>query len=167
MNIKPPPIDFRTVFTYDHERGILIRIATGRPAGVQFKTKQRVRGAAQTYGFVTHESKEYAVHRVVWAVVHGTWPETSLDHIDHDKRNNRIENLRLAPAAINQQNLSQYRNNTSGRTGVEQVVSGRFRARIGYKNRRICLGTYDTLEEAVAVHEAVLAALGFHPNHGS
>lgn len=164
MNIKPPPIDFRTVFTYDHERALLIRIASGQPAGVKFPSNKP---AHKAYGYVKHGGKEYAVHRVVWAVVHGTWPDTSLDHIDHDKRNNRIENLRLAGAGENQRNLSQYRNNTSGRTGVEQVVSGRFRARIGYKNRRICLGTYDTLEEAVAVHEAVLAALGFHPNHGS
>lgn len=163
MNIKPPPIDFRTVFTYDYERGLLIRITTGRPAGVKFPTNK---AAHKIYGYVKHGGKEYAAHRVVWAVVHGAWPETSLDHIDHDRRNNRIENLRLAPAGENQRNLSQYRNNTSGRTGVEQVVSGRFRARIGYKNRRICLGTYDTLEEAVAVHEAVLAVLGFHPNHG-
>jgi hypothetical protein len=167
MNIKPPPIDFRSVFTYDHERGLLIRTATGRPAGVQFKRKQRARGAVQTYGFVTHENREYAVHRVVWAVVHGAWPETSLDHIDHDKRNNRIENLRLAPTAVNQQNLSLYRNNTSGRTGIQQLVSGRFQVRVGYKKQRISLGTYDTFEEAEAVHEAVLRALGFHPNHGS
>jgi hypothetical protein len=164
MNIKSPPIDFRAVFTYDHERGLLIRITTGHPAGVKFKARK---APYRDYGYVKHGGKEYAVHRVVWAVVHGTWPGTSLDHIDHDKRNNRVENLRLAVAEENQRNLSKYRNNTSGRTGVEQLVSGRFRARIGYKNRRICLGTYDTLEEAAAVHEAVLNALGFHPNHGS
>lgn len=167
MNIKPPPTDFRTVFTYDHERGLLIRIRTGKPAGVQYKTKKKSRGAPQTYGVVNYQGRDYAVHRVVWAVVHGAWPETSLDHIDHDTLNNRIENLRLATHAENARNLSKYRNNTSGRTGVEQVVSGRFRVRIGYKNRRICLGTYDTLEEAVAVHEAVLNALGFHQNHGT
>ena len=164
MNIKPPPIDFRTVFTYDHEHGFLTRIATGQPAAIKFKNKK---SPYRNYGYVKHGSKEYAAHRVVWAVVHGAWPETSLDHIDHDKRNNRIENLRLATHAENARNLGKFRNNTSGRTGVEQLVSGRFRARIGYKNRRICLGTYDTLEEAVAVHEAVLSALGFHPNHGT
>ncbi|MDV7394240.1 HNH endonuclease, partial [Arthrospira platensis SPKY1] len=101
------------------------------------------------------------------SVVHGEWPATSLDHIDHDTRNNRIENLRLAPPAVNGRNLSKYRNNTSGRTGITQVVSGRFQVRIGYKGRRIALGTYDTFEEAEAVHEAVLRALGFHPNHGT
>jgi hypothetical protein len=164
MNIKPPPIDFRAVFTYDHKRGVLVRISTGQPAGIKFSTQKP---ANKAYGYVKHGSKEYAVHRVVWAVVYGAWPETSLDHIDHDKRNNRVENLRLAGTADNQRNLSRYRTNTSGRTGVEQLVSGHFRVRIGYKNRRICLGTYDTFEEAVAVHEAVLGVLGFHPNHGS
>ena len=164
MNIKPPPIDFRSVFTYDHERGLLIRTATGQLAGVKFKTNK---APHKDYGYVKHSGKEYAVHRVVWAVVYGAWPETSLDHIDHDKRNNRIENLRLAPHAENARNLSRFKNNTSGRIGIQQLVSGRFQVRIGYKKRRISLGTYDTFEEAEAVHEAVLRALGFHPNHGS
>jgi hypothetical protein len=164
MNIKPPPIDFRTVFTYDPEQGILIRTRTGQPAGVKNKNHKVPH---KNYGYIKHGGKEYAVHRVIWAVVHGTWPETSLDHIDHDKRNNRIENLRLAPAATNAHNLSKFRNNTSGRTGITQLVDGRFRVRIGYKKQRICLGTYDTFEEAEFVHEAVLRALGFHPNHGT
>jgi hypothetical protein len=163
MNIKPPPIDFRTVFTYTPDCGFLTRIATGRPASIKFKTSKATHKA---YGYVKHGGKEYAVHRVIWAVVYGAWPETSLDHIDHDKRNNRVENLRLASTGVNQQNLSRYKNNTSGRTGVQQLISGRFQVRIGYKKRRISLGTYDTLEEAIAVHEAALAALGFHPNHG-
>lgn len=144
MNIKPPPIDFRSVFTYDHERGLLIRTTTGQPAGVKFSASKP---AHKAYGYVKHSSKEYAVHRVVWAVVYGTWPETSLDHTDHNKRNNRVENLRLALPAENSKNLSKYR--------------------VGYNNRRISLGAYDTLEDAVAVHEAVLGALGFHPNHGA
>jgi hypothetical protein len=164
MNIKPPTIDFRSVFTYDHERGLLIRTTTGQPAGVKFSASKPTHKA---YGYVKHGGKEYAVHRVIWAVVYGAWPETSLDHIDHDKRNNRVENLRLAEAGDNQRNLSRYKNNTSGRTGVQQLVSGRFQVRIGYKKRRISLGTYDTLEEAVAVHESALAALGFHQNHGA
>lgn len=164
MNIKPPPIDFRSVFTYDHERGLLIRISTGQSAGVKFSASKP---AHKAYGYVKHSSKEYAVHRVVWAVVYGTWPETSLDHIDHNKRNNRVENLRLALHAENSKNLSKYRNNTSGRTGVHQLLSGRFQVRVGYNNRRISLGAYDTLDDAVAVHEAVLGALGFHPNHGA
>ena len=79
-----PSIDFRAVFTYDHERGLLIRTTTGQPAGVKFPANKP---SHKAYGYVKHGGKEYAVHRVVWAVVYGTWPETSLDHIDHDKRN--------------------------------------------------------------------------------
>lgn len=106
------------------------------------------------------------MHRVIWAVVYGSWPESWLDHIDHNKRNNKVENLRLATPLQNGQNLSKYKTNTSGRSGVIQTLAGGFQARIGYKNRRICLGTYDTLEEAYAVYEAVAKTLGFHPNHG-
>lgn len=164
MNIKTPPIDFRTVFTYDHERGVLIRTTTGQPASVKFPAHKPTH---KMYGYVRHSGKDYAVHRVVWAVVHGAWPETSLDHIDHDKRNNRIENLRLAAPATNSKNLSRYRNNTTGYSGITSTVSGKFQVRVGHRGERKCLGTYSSLDEAIAVRDAVLAALGFHPNHGA
>lgn len=163
MNIKLPPIDFRSVFYYDQEQGVLTRIATGKPAWVKFSVHK---APHKQYCYVKHQGKEYAAHRVIWAVVHGEWPETSLDHIDHNKRNNRIDNLRLATHVENSRNLSRYINNTSGQNGITKTRTGKFQVRLGYGNERKCLGTYDNIEEAVAVRDAVLKVLKFHPNHG-
>ena len=43
-------------------------------------------------------------HRVVWAIVNGKWPSGDIDHIDGNKKNNRIENLRPATNTQNQWN---------------------------------------------------------------
>jgi hypothetical protein len=160
MNIKQPQIDFRKIFRYDVTSGVLIRISSGKPAYIKYKAARY-----RDYGYVKVNGKQYAIHRVVWAVVHGDWPSKALDHIDRDKRNNKIENLREVSIQENQQNLPKYGNNTSGETGITKVSTG-YRIRIGYKHKRICLGTFDTMEEAAKVRDAAYEALGYHPNHG-
>ena len=40
------------------------------------------------------ERQSIAAHRLVWFYIHGKWPEMELDHINNNKRDNRIENLR-------------------------------------------------------------------------
>jgi hypothetical protein len=87
----PFEMDFTKIFRYDHERGVLIRIRTGKPATVRYVTSM----GNYVYGYVQHKTKLYLVHRVVWAVVHGSWPRRPVKHLDYDKRNNRIENLVL------------------------------------------------------------------------
>lgn len=160
MNIKNPNIDFRTLFRYDYKTGGLIRLSTGVPPYVKYK-KDRYR----EYGYVKVDGKQYAVHRVVWSVVYGKWPTTALDHIDRNKANNRIENLREVTIQKNQQNLTKYKNNSSGVTGVT-LVSGKYKVRLGYKGQRLCLGTYMDIQEAEKVYQIVATALGFTDSHG-
>lgn len=46
-----------------------------------------------------------AVHRAVWAVCKGRWPVSTIDHIDGDRSNNRIENLRECSQSVNNLNI--------------------------------------------------------------
>lgn len=62
--------------------------------------------------------RAHLAHRLAWLYVHGTWPEGWMDHIDGDRQNNRIANLRLADPAQNAQNRKRPANNSSGCTGV-------------------------------------------------
>lgn len=77
-----------------------------------------------------------------------------VDHIDNDKLNNNLLNLRLV---TNRENVSRKQNTTSKYTGVYFYSKiNRFRARIRVKNKRIDLGQFKTEIEA---HNAYLKAL--------
>lgn len=154
--------ELRAIFTLDAESGILYRNSTGRPASVKWKRDWgKLRGWV-----VVKDRREVAVHRVIWAMHTGEWPDQTIDHIDGDTKNNRVSNLRHVSVAVNSRNTKLYDNNTSGYIGVTSTASGKWQARIHYNGRRICLGTFTTPEEAYEVYKKKAAELGFHDNHG-
>ena len=102
------------------------------------KTKRdgRVVGHLQRgYLCVTVDKKHYRVHRICWAIHHGEDPgELDIDHIDRDKTNNRISNLRLATTKQNLHN--------SKAMGIQQKASGKWHAKIQSDGITINLGTH-------------------------
>lgn len=110
----------------------------------------------------------YLAHRIIWAMCHGAFPVRHIDHIDGDKLNNRIANLRDVPQAVNTRNAVGKSNNTSGATGVNWRASrGKWRARIMVNYQERTIGHFDTFEEAVAAREAEAERLGFTERHGT
>lgn len=77
-----------------------------------------------------------------------------VDHKDRNSMNYRRDNLRLATRSQNSMNLSTRRDNKSGSTGIRQRESGRWQARGKINSKLICLGTYDTAEEASEIYES-------------
>lgn len=61
---------------------------------------------------------KYYSHRLAWLYVYGYWPENDIDHIDRDKGNNRINNLREVSRSCNNKNSGNMKNNKSGIKGV-------------------------------------------------
>ncbi len=106
-------------------------------------------------------------HRLAWAWVYGEWPLADIDHVNHDKADNRIANLRLADPASNAKNRGRQRNNASGRTGVHwHKVTSKWTAKIAVEGKEYHLGLFDSFEDAVYARAAKEKQLGFHPNHG-
>lgn len=68
------------------------------------------------YRVIKIAGKGYYAHRLVWHLTHGVWPK-EIDHINGNRDDNRIENLREATGK-NNQNRNKACNNTSGITGV-------------------------------------------------
>lgn len=110
----------------------------------------------------------YQAHRVAWKVTTGNDPEF-IDHINGNKADNRIANLRDVSHTANMRNVRQRKDCSSGHPGVTFFKpTGKWQARIGVKRAngdgRISLGHFDTLEEAVAARKAAEKDHGYRGN---
>lgn len=93
------------------------------------------------------------LHREVVDRALGKIPEGMfVDHIDGDPLNNRRRNLRVVTKAQNAANAAP-RGGRSKYRGVHQQASGRWAAQISKAGVRLCLGTYDTEEDAAAAYD--------------
>lgn len=90
----------------------------------------------------------YYNHHLVWFWHHGAWPK-ALDHINGDKADNRLQNLRLCNQTQNMQNAAKRKDNRTGVKGVDwRPAKNKYRARLVVSGKEMCLGHFDTLEEA-------------------
>lgn len=105
------------------------------------------------------------VHRLVWLWHHGELPASMLDHINGDRKDNRIENLRLVTAAQNVWNRVRKKGGLG--TGVSSNGHGGFVARLqpNGSRKKLYLGTYKTPEEAAAAYAG--AAIVLHGNYAA
>tara|TARA_R110000744_G_C19236127_1_gene548725 strand:+ start:290 stop:802 length:513 start_codon:yes stop_codon:yes gene_type:complete len=102
-------------FSYDPVEGVLTWKIKPNPK-ICIGTKVGGYTGRGYLGFGFQNKKMY-VHRVVWLMAHGSWP-VQIDHVDHDKTNNRLENLRSVTASLNNKNRPLNLNNKSGMPGV-------------------------------------------------
>lgn len=119
-----------------------------------------LRGSMTGNGYlqIRFRMKFYSSHRLAWGFHYGAMPEGLIDHIDGEKTNNRISNLRQATGLQQQKNLlrdPQYQAK-SGYQGVQRnhQKTGGWSARISHGAKSIYLGTFPTPE---AAHEAYQA----------
>lgn len=111
--------------------------------------------------------KDYLVHRIIWLMQTGQWPE-QIDHINHIRNDNRWQNLREVDNKTNLMNKSISKNSTTKYVGVSRITStGRYRAYIMVDGKQIHLGVFDTVAEAYAARCEANKQYKFHANHGS
>lgn len=119
------------------------------------------------YVIIGLKSKGYKAHRIAWCLVKGSWPAQEIDHINGDRADNRLANLRSVSRAKNQRNQKMPSTNTSGVVGVcRHNQSSKWRAEIYASGKQVCLGVFDEKAEAVAARKAAERKYGYHPNHG-
>lgn len=110
---------------------------------------------------------QYLAHRVAWAMETGEWPKGGIDHINGDKSDNRISNIRDVSPAENSKNKVASKNNTSGFIGIGwNKASKKWMAYIGSGSGQLHLGLFSDINDAIAARKAAEQALGYHQNHG-
>lgn len=130
--------ELQALLSYDAETGLFRR---------KVRSSNRIKegeiaGSLDAKGYVCIRvsGKTYKAHRLAWLYVYGQMPTGEIDHINHSKADNRIENLRDVSKAVNQQNPKTIK-------GVQKDRS-RFRSQIRVNGKRINLGSFDTEQKA-------------------
>ena len=119
-------------------------------------------GHGRKYFTVGINNMLYASHRIVYALAFGIDAgNLHIDHIDNNGQNNNPSNLRLSTHTENMRNRGKYRNNTSGRKGVNWCNRARkWRSKIKINGRTRNLGCFTSLDDAAAAYES--AARQYH-----
>lgn len=147
----------RSMFDYNEHTGLFVRRKATPIRGHKV-------GDVMPNGYlrIGVDRQRYLAHRLAWFYVFGVWPENEIDHIDGNKLNNRIANLRDATPSMNQHNKRLMANNTSGIQGVSwDAHNGKWAATIQAFKRKYFLGRFNTLTEARQVREAAKRELHF------
>jgi hypothetical protein len=107
--------------------------------------------------------KYVAAHRAAWCLYYGEWPDQFIDHVNRDRTDNRIANLRVVDNRTNCKNQKLRRTNTSGVMGVRwHRTKKRWDVSIG--NRFV--GSSANKTEAINMRLDAEKTEGYHPNHG-
>jgi hypothetical protein len=151
-------------FTYNRDTGVFKRIIPWKikKYGESLKTTHH-----SGYIYMQIAGKKYAGHRLAWLSVYGHFPDGQIDHIDGNRSNNALSNLRVVSNQVNQQNSSLRIDNSSGQVGVSWFKTRlTWRAVINVSGKQTTLGYFKILEEAIAARKKAETHYGFHANHG-
>ena len=162
---KLSPDEIRRLFDLNAETGEVRWTA----ASSQGRNTNKVAGSTAGNGYraVKIGGTSYLMHRIVWALAYGEWPASPIDHIDGNRANNSVCNLRLVTPSQNMQNLAVTgRASASGLVGAIYVPGTsrrreRWESKIKVNGISKYLGSFKTPEEAQSAYLRAKAEL--HP----
>lgn len=138
------------LLSYDPSTGFVTRLKT---VASRARAGQRA-GSLNFQGYVVLQvdGKKFMLHRIIWLLAYGEWPDGEVDHINGDRSDNRLENLRLASRAENGRNMRP-RGGTAGLKGVYWHKRARkWCAQIVKDDVNHYLGLHDEPEDAHAAY---------------
>ena len=149
-------------FDFSHDAVRLAAAWNGRNAGNEAFTCVSQDGYYNGKVFNT----TVRAHRVAYAIFYGEWPANHIDHVDGDRLNNRIANLRDVTNAENCLNKAVRASSKTGINGVTWAKRERkWRVKIGVGGKKKEVGLFDDLSSAVIARKSAEKGIGYHPNH--
>ena len=148
----------KQALSYDRNSGSFVWIKKNAK-GVKAGTSAGSNKCADGYARIKLFGQPYMAHRLAWFYENGHWPDNLIDHINGNKMDNRMINLRDVTHSVNLQNQRGPRsNNKSGFLGVKAHNWG-WMSQIKNHKQTIFLGTFATPELA---HAAYVKAKRIH-----
>ena len=147
-------IDWETLckaLYYDPDAGQFIRLSNAGPAKVG-----DIAGGLSKEGYINVRVKGtiYKAHRLAWFYSFKEWPIHHIDHIDGDRANNRLNNLREVTPRENNFNRKVRSDNILGVKGVSKhTTSDKYVAQIQIDGKKQHIGLFNTIEEAAKAYE--------------
>lgn len=121
-----------------------------RRAGIEAGCKSLKTG----YVFIGIDGRLYLAHRLAWFYVHGAWPDRGIDHINRDRADNRLANIRPADQQQNAANSPARSTSRSGVKGVSWCKSTQmWRATITVNGKQKTIGRYESISDAAAAYQ--------------
>ena len=145
--------------------------ATGSFSWVDLNCKRKAPlstlGGDKGYLVGTIDGVQLVAHRCAVAINTGRWPNGQVDHINGNRSDNRICNLRVVTCLENHRNMGLPKNHRTGVFGVGwDNARKKWRAHIHVENKQVFLGRFDVLDQAISARKAAEKTYGFHENHG-
>lgn len=157
--------ELKRIVLYKHDEGSFVRIkqtSSRSPVGASPCFKRN------GYFVIRFKGRKYMAHILAWLYHYGEWPSGEIDHINHNRLDNRISNLRVVSRAENGRNQSICSRNKSGVCGVYMNKSmGKWHAQIRVDGKAIHIGYFDDINDAAAARKKAEEKYGFHENHGN
>lgn len=149
-NSTPTQLHLKELLSYDEKSGLFFwNQSRGN------KEKFSIAGTKNVHGYIGIQinKRKNLAHRLAWLYVYGSIPDCQIDHINGNRSDNRISNLRLATHKQNGENLGIRKNNTSGFRGVS-FQKGKWVAQVRANKKAIYCGRFESPIEASKVAEA-------------
>lgn len=119
------------------------------------------------YRIITIDGALHRAHRLVFLFIGGKLPKDQTDHINGDRDDNRLSNLRCVSSTENSKNASRSHRNISGTIGVRwRKDRCKWIATIAINGKATFIGSFNDMESAIAARKKANVKYGYHRNHG-
>lgn len=141
----------KSLLTYDPDAGRFFWKASPRRRAIDGEA-----GTVNTGGYrqICIDQKIYKAHRLAWFYAYGVWPKNQIDHINGQRDDNRLGNLREADFSQNQANAKKRALSENPAKGVTlHKASGLWNARVTKGRRVVYCEYFSSIDDAKSAYK--------------